>query len=345
MCDSVMRSQPTKKICRCHRGTTKVKPSSSNHHYLFQPQERMIVRRSATTTARRGATTTTTFVAYYSCFLSFIAVAGLVVSAGRLPVWSFLGQGASAQSQQRRECSNDHPYHASTATATTTCLLKRQGLSPFFSSSSSLTNDNVCSSKELVNDKATSCLEEAEQQLLSFLKESGGGRNEDEFHIHGWRWHTMSLIREASRLARTAQKLKSLASSQVGQAEEAPSTNVVVVVGNKDDDDWSDLCKAADYVVNFNMRGLHKIESTLFFPWARQRITSQLQLLTSATTTSSTAAVRGQEQQQQPQQQPQHQVVAAAFGTVMDHLESQRKTVEQLGVQLVRTCVCFSMIV
>lgn len=103
----------------------------------------------------------------------------------------------------------------------------------------------------------------------------------DDFHIHGWRWHTMSLVREAGRLHKLAQR-----------------ANV--------EESIIPLEQATDYVIGFNLKGLHKIEADLFFPWMREKLTSI--------------------------QQPN---LSSAFATVMDQLESDRKMVAKLGDSIV----------
>lgn len=101
-----------------------------------------------------------------------------------------------------------------------------------------------------------------------------------KFHVQGWRWHTMSLVREADRLHRFART--------------SP-------------EDVSTLTKAVDYVVGFNMKGLHKIEKDLFFPWARNKVKDPS--------------------------------VAGAFGNLMDRLESERRAIQQIGANMVRGMV------
>jgi hypothetical protein len=122
----------------------------------------------------------------------------------------------------------------------------------------------------------------AEERISRYLKESKGKAG--KFHVQGWRWHTMSLVREAGRL----QKLASRMQASCG-VEELPA-----------------LRMAADYVVGFNMKGLHKIEKDLFFPWVREKFNAI-----------------GESD------------VAKAFSVVMDQLESDRKTIELLGTSLV----------
>ena len=87
----------------------------------------------------------------------------------------------------------------------------------------------------------------------------------------------MSLVREADRLCELARR--------------SP-------------DDLTSLSQAADYVVGFNMKGLHKVESELFFPWVRKKV--------------------------------KESTVSKAFETVMDRLELEQRKMHQLGVSLVR---------
>ena len=88
--------------------------------------------------------------------------------------------------------------------------------------------------------------------IKQFLSESSTDRQNDEFLIQGWRWHCMSLIRDADRLERLAAHL---------------SSNKV-----NDDSGLEALLSAADYTVNFNMAGLYRIESTMFVKWLRKHL-------------------------------------------------------------------------
>ena len=71
------------------------------------------------------------------------------------------------------------------------------------------------------------------KQFLASSSEKNQKNN--DFLIQGWRWHVMSLIRDAGRL-------KSL-------AEHLAKNNM------SDDSSLDALVTAADYVVNFNMAG------------------------------------------------------------------------------------------
>jgi len=104
----------------------------------------------------------------------------------------------------------------------------------------------------------------------------------------------MSLAREARRLQKLAEKLQ----REDGAENAAGQTDLLVAAK-----------KAADYVVGFNMRGLHKIERELFFPWVREKVWSS----------------HGDDDV----------IPAAAFDVLMDRLDSDRKYIENLGRSLV----------
>jgi len=72
----------------------------------------------------------------------------------------------------------------------------------------------------------------------------------NEFHIQGWKWHTLSLIRDSKRLEQLAQRLLS------------------------SDTNENPLEQATKHVIDFNMKALHKIENELFFPFLKQKLAS-----------------------------------------------------------------------
>lgn len=150
--------------------------------------------------------------------------------------------------------------------------------------------DGKCSAKD--GDEEIDCVSGAASLsspqviLQEFLRHHSPDRR--NFKIQGWRWHTMSLIREAGRLE---QYLKKQGGNNNDKADSLESARTVV-----------------DHVVDFNMRGLHKIQDDLFFPWVRQQIRQ----------------CAGSE----------HEDVATAFDTIMDQLEDQRRQLEQMGKSL-----------
>lgn len=141
-------------------------------------------------------------------------------------------------------------------------------------------NESTTPSARNTHESDASC-KDAHAVLRQYLQEQKTDRR--DFKIQGWRWHTMSLIREAERLERALRR-------------RIPNTSFVK----------GDYQTVVDYIVDFNMRGLHKIQDNLFFPWIREQI--------------SALAPKS---------------VSVAFGVVMNQLESQRNDLELLGKELV----------
>jgi hypothetical protein len=82
--------------------------------------------------------------------------------------------------------------------------------------------------------------------ILDFL--SSNSQNGD-FHIQGWRWHFMSLIRDTERLERLA-----------------------VYLSQHEHEDLKIIESAADFLINFNMAGLHRVEGEMFVAWLRSKL-------------------------------------------------------------------------
>jgi hypothetical protein len=113
--------------------------------------------------------------------------------------------------------------------------------------------------------------------------------NNDNFYIHGWRWHTQALARDARRLAQLA-------------------TNTII--DDIDENKIDDLQQAIEYTVQFNMKGLHKIERDVFFPWVRTTVVPAI---------------------------PDHDVTSRKrLGEVMDQLERDHWQLHEWGQALVR---------
>ena len=82
---------------------------------------------------------------------------------------------------------------------------------------------------------AQSCDAGAENAINEFLvSQAVDSISLDKFHIHGWRWHTLSLAREVKRLQKLAERHQMERSSYV---------------------DSKSLKQAADYVIGFNLKG------------------------------------------------------------------------------------------
>lgn len=146
-----------------------------------------------------------------------------------------------------------------------------------------LLSTKVNSALECENNQATQVLD-GNQAISDFLQGTDRKKALEDFHVHGWRWHTLSLSRDSGRLTKLAKR--------------TTTANI------------DRLQKAAEYVVGFNLKGLHKIEADLFFPWMKEKLTS----------IDSTAA-------------------SQEFGSVMDLLEDDRRKIEELGQSIVSLCI------
>lgn len=92
--------------------------------------------------------------------------------------------------------------------------------------------------------------------IIQFLSSRPVGK----FYIQGWRWHTLSLVRDCSRLG-----------NLMNHILEAPS---------KSDSASSVVVKAVDHVIDFNLKALQRIENDIFFPWLRDNLTSAIDIST-----------------------------------------------------------------
>jgi len=151
-----------------------------------------------------------------------------------------------------------------------------------------------------------------EEEIRQYLRASSSSYSSasslDQFHIHGWRWHTKSLVRDAGRLHQLAVKTMSKSSG--------------VVTNNNNAKILKDAC---DYVIGFNLVGLHKIETSFFFPWMRDKLT------TIPSSSPVTAVVPSSSQNRRRQQE-----LSSSFSYVMDKLENDRRTVDHLGTIISR---------
>jgi len=75
-----------------------------------------------------------------------------------------------------------------------------------------------------------------------------------KFHIHGWRWHSLSLLRDFTRLEKLALKLSS------------PTSTIPLSTRH------DQITKAIHHVIGFNWIGLYRIEKQVFFPFLREKL-------------------------------------------------------------------------
>lgn len=96
---------------------------------------------------------------------------------------------------------------------------------------------------------AISSSDNAAREIEMFLQYENNDV-ECPFHIQGWRWHWLSLLRDSVRLTELTRKFGA----------------------NYDQDrDSSSLQQAVDHVI-FNYKALERIESKTFFPWLRDKL-------------------------------------------------------------------------
>ena len=99
---------------------------------------------------------------------------------------------------------------------------------------------------------------ETRDVILRFLDTSTKSESTTySFHIQGWRWHFMSLSRDVKRLQRLANHLLS---------------NVGGSGNDYDIDGLNALQEASNYVINFNMAGLYRIQSNMFLKFIREHL-------------------------------------------------------------------------
>lgn len=82
------------------------------------------------------------------------------------------------------------------------------------------------------------------------------------FHIQGWRWHFMSLVRDSRRLERLAKQLLSTSNCIDGSGDNAGDYNGGIAV----------LEQAANHVINFNMAGLFRIHTKISEAFLRKHL-------------------------------------------------------------------------
>ena len=96
------------------------------------------------------------------------------------------------------------------------------------------------------------CLSPSAQVLYDYLAENqqlpSTARTPKNFYFHGWKWHTQSLIRQATQLSRAA------------------------AFWGAELWDLSALHTSVQHVVQLNLQGLHRIENRVFFPWVQERV-------------------------------------------------------------------------
>ena len=82
--------------------------------------------------------------------------------------------------------------------------------------------------------------------------------DERQFLINGWRWHTSSALRDLQRYSDVIDKIESVCNTSGFQGE------------SSQEDFNKRITSCYNYVCDFNLKALMKIESDLFFPWLQR---------------------------------------------------------------------------
>jgi len=127
-----------------------------------------------------------------------------------------------------------------------------------------------------------------------------------KFHVQGWRWHTLSFARDSNRLQHLATKMLHLYS------QDTTASSKINMSTNK-----NSLTTAVNYVIDFNLKGLQRIENDLFFPWLREKLT------TPSVDAKGKLVVR-----------EMNNAVIGAFRTVLDEIDYDRSKVAKLAAKL-----------
>lgn len=138
------------------------------------------------------------------------------------------------------------------------------------------------------NYNSNNALELAEKTVVQYLSSLNNANKRKQvvgkFHLHGWRWHNMSLIRETEKLCKVAQFYK-----------KSPLSI--------DERSIANLKDAVDYVVDFNLKKLTRLENEVLMPFLRQQF-------------------------------DEHNAVKSSMNTIIDQLETERQILSKLGQQL-----------
>lgn len=146
--------------------------------------------------------------------------------------------------------------------------------------------------------------DETRDIIRRFLHRTNEAADLQPFHIQGWRWHCMSLIRDAKRLERLSGYLATLTENAAGEKA-----------------GFDALYQATGYVINFNMAGLFRIQSNMFVSFLRKHLCEETSLARVSQGGSNNSNLV---------------VEADAFRNVIETMENYRIRSEDVGKELVR---------
>lgn len=103
---------------------------------------------------------------------------------------------------------------------------------------------------QVLGEKIGTIPDKAIREIENFLQNCSG---ESTFHIQGWRWHWLSLLRDSVRLNELTRRI-------------GPDYN--------QDSDALCIRKAVEHVI-FNYKALERIENQAFFPWLQNKFSNK----------------------------------------------------------------------
>lgn len=137
----------------------------------------------------------------------------------------------------------------------------------------------------------------------------------DNFHFHGWRWHTLSIVRDSSRLSVFARKCQSL-------LQKNDDNNM-----GKLQQQRLELQKAVDHVIDFNLKGLQRIEGNVFFPWLKEKLTNNDMLSQYNQREGSSDSGSDSDSDSDSASDNSTANLSAAFKVVIDNIEADKEKV------------------
>lgn len=86
------------------------------------------------------------------------------------------------------------------------------------------------------------CSSDDEDIAGDYLRNHSGG-HDAFFKIHGWRWHTLAVLREVRLIEKNLLSISNVTLQQL-----------------------------VDHTISFNLKGLQQVERNLFHPWLKEKI-------------------------------------------------------------------------
>jgi hypothetical protein len=99
----------------------------------------------------------------------------------------------------------------------------------------------LCICLQSCHSQEQQCSSDDEGIAGDYLRNHSGGH--DAFKIHGWRWHTLAVLREVRLIEKNMLSISDVSLQQL-----------------------------VDHTISFNLKGLQQVERNLFHPWLKEKI-------------------------------------------------------------------------